>query len=56
MTIHQEFRGHLADSHQDNLSFNILRMNPDRIIDPEETLFILAGEFQVRFVTVCLVF
>ena len=36
---------------KDNLGFNILKLNPSRLIDPDESLFILAGEYQDRTMT-----
>ena len=47
----EEFRGHLAVSKKDNLGFNILSLNPSRLVDPDESLFILAGEYQDRTMT-----
>jgi len=47
----QEFRGHLAMNKKDNLGFNILKLNPARLRDPDESLFILAGEYLEREMT-----
>ena len=36
---------------KDNLGFNILKLNPARLRDPDESLFILAGEYLEREMT-----
>ena len=51
MACIEEFRGHLAVNKKDNLGFNILSLNPSRLVDPDESLFILAGEYQDRTMT-----